>query len=102
MAVGLGMRSPVIIWLGVTISRQPEQSRLIRSKRLWVQRRAAPMPRVSDTVSDRVWRVTLGEGVEPSALLSTLVGAGARIDRFEPTLAPMEDIFLRVVGEGRQ
>ena len=27
--------------------------------------------------------------------------AGARIDRFEPMLAPMEDIFLRVVREGR-
>jgi hypothetical protein len=28
-----------------------------------------------------------------------LIAAGAVIDRFEPMLAPMEDIFLRVVGE---
>ena len=39
---------------------------------------------------------------QPAAgLLAALVAAGARIDRFEPTLAPMEDIFLRVVGEAR-
>ena len=37
----------------------------------------------------------------PSALLGALVRAGARIDRFEPMLAPMEEIFLRVVREGR-
>ena len=43
----------------------------------------------------------LADGAEPSALLAALVAAGARIDRFEPTLAPMEDIFLRVVREGR-
>jgi hypothetical protein len=29
------------------------------------------------------------------------VQRGARIDRFEPVLAPMEDIFLRVVREQR-
>jgi hypothetical protein len=29
------------------------------------------------------------------------VRAGATIDRFEPMLAPMEDIFLRVVREGQ-
>jgi ABC-2 type transport system ATP-binding protein len=58
---------------------------------------AASVVRESDTVS----RVTLVEGCQPSALLAALVAAGACIDRFEPTLAPMEDIFLRVVGEGR-
>jgi hypothetical protein len=31
--------------------------------------------------------------------LSALVRAGARVQRFEPMLAPMEDIFLRVVRE---
>lgn len=50
---------------------------------------------------DGAWRVTLAEAADPPALLSSLVRAGAAIDRFEPTLAPMEDIFLRVVGEGR-
>jgi ABC-2 type transport system ATP-binding protein len=58
---------------------------------------AAAVVRESDTVS----RVRLADGAEPSALLAALVNAGARIDRFEPTLAPMEEIFLRVVGEGR-
>jgi ABC-2 type transport system ATP-binding protein len=58
---------------------------------------AAAVVRESDTVS----RVMLADGTEPSTLLAALVSAGARIDRFEPTLAPMEDIFLRVVGEGR-
>jgi ABC-2 type transport system ATP-binding protein len=47
------------------------------------------------------WRVTLRDGAEPSALLRALVDAGAEIDRFEPQLAPMEDIFLRVVKGGR-
>jgi ABC-2 type transport system ATP-binding protein len=50
---------------------------------------------------DGIWRVMLAEGVTPSGLLASLVGAGAVIDRFEPMLAPMEDIFLRVVREGQ-
>ncbi len=50
---------------------------------------------------DGEWRVTLADGADPAALLSALVAGGAAIDRFEPMLAPMEDIFLRVVGEGR-
>jgi hypothetical protein len=45
--------------------------------------------------------VTLGNGSEPPDLLRALVGAGASIDRFDQVLAPMEDIFLRVVSEGR-
>jgi ABC-2 type transport system ATP-binding protein len=61
-----------------------------------------PLPQVSmaDSVvqeSDTVWRVRLSDGGEPSDLLAAFVSAGVRIDRFEPTLAPMEDIFLRVV-----
>jgi ABC-2 type transport system ATP-binding protein len=61
-----------------------------------------PLPQVSmaDSVvqeSDTVWRVRLSDGGEPSDLLAAYVSAGVRIDRFEPTLAPMEDIFLRVV-----
>jgi ABC-2 type transport system ATP-binding protein len=50
---------------------------------------------------DGAWRVALANGTEPPDLLRALVGAGASIDRFEQVLAPMEDIFLRVVGEGR-
>jgi hypothetical protein len=43
----------------------------------------------------------LADGSAPSDVLSTLVRAGATIDRFEPMLAPMEDIFLKVVREGQ-
>ena len=50
---------------------------------------------------DGSWRVTLGNGAQPADLLRALVDAGASIDRFEQVLAPMEDIFLRVVREGR-
>ena len=66
-----------------------------------------PLPAVPHGRFDRTRSRTrsracmLADGAEPSALLAALVAAGARIDRFEPTLAPMEDIFLRVVREGR-
>jgi ABC-2 type transport system ATP-binding protein len=61
-----------------------------------------PLPQVpmADSVvqeADTVWRVRLSDGGEPSDLLAAFVSAGVPIDRFEPTLAPMEDIFLRVV-----
>ena len=36
----------------------------------------------------------------PSDVLTALVRPAPSIDRFEPMLAPMEDIFLRVVREG--
>ena len=39
------------------MARQPRQSALTASNRILAQRRAAPMPRVSDEVSDSVWRV---------------------------------------------
>jgi ABC-2 type transport system ATP-binding protein len=66
----------------------------------------APLPAVAMAVamtpeSDRLTRVRLEPGGDAADLLAALVAAGARIDRFEPTLAPMEDIFLRVVGEAR-
>ncbi|MBZ5557502.1 MAG: ATP-binding cassette domain-containing protein [Acidobacteriia bacterium] len=63
-----------------------------------VAQAAAPAKIVAENGS---WRVTLRDGSEPSALLRALVAAGAEIDRFEPMLAPMEEIFLRVVKEGR-
>jgi ABC-2 type transport system ATP-binding protein len=47
------------------------------------------------------WRLLLSEGTPPHEVLTALVGSGAAIDRFEPLLAPMEDIFVRVVREGR-
>jgi ABC-2 type transport system ATP-binding protein len=65
-----------------------------------------PLPAVPAVASavddgDGSWRLMLADGSEPSDVLATLVRAGAAIDRFEPMLAPMEDIFLRVVREGQ-
>jgi ABC-2 type transport system ATP-binding protein len=65
-----------------------------------------PLPEigmVSQTTAEEegVWRLMLADGHGPSDVLAALVQAGARIDRFEPLLAPMEDIFLRVVQGGR-
>jgi hypothetical protein len=34
-------------------------------------------------------------------VLADLIAGGAVVERFEPLLAPMEDIFVRVVREGR-
>ena len=50
---------------------------------------------------DGTWRLLLSDGTAPHQVLSALVAAGAAVDRFEPLLAPMEDIFLRVVREAR-
>jgi ABC-2 type transport system ATP-binding protein len=50
---------------------------------------------------DGEWRLLLTDGTPPDQVLTALVQRGAMIERFEPVLAPMEDIFLRVVQEGR-
>jgi ABC-2 type transport system ATP-binding protein len=57
------------------------------------------IPEVATVVQDdgETWRLLLADGAPPSQVLASLVRAGAVIDRFEPMLAPMEDIFLRVV-----
>ena len=47
------------------------------------------------------WKILLADGTPPHEVLSALIAAGASVDRFEPLLAPMEDIFVRVVKEGR-
>jgi ABC-2 type transport system ATP-binding protein len=47
-----------------------------------------------------VWRVTPAENAQHHHVLAALVSAGAMVSRFEPVLAPMEEIFLRVVQEG--
>ena len=47
------------------------------------------------------WRILLSDGTPPHQVLAALVASGAAVDRFEPLLAPMEDIFVRVVREGR-
>jgi ABC-2 type transport system ATP-binding protein len=68
-------------------------------------RARAPLPTVPEVASavqdgDDTWRVMLAAGAPPADVLTSLVRAGAVIDRFEPMLAPMEDIFLQVVGQG--
>lgn len=65
-----------------------------------------PLPAIEGVASvvdegDGAWRLLLADGAPPNAVLTDLVHRGARIDRFEPVLAPMEDIFLRVVREQR-
>jgi ABC-type uncharacterized transport system ATPase subunit len=65
---------------------------------------AGPIPAVREISgvveeSEGTWRLMLSDHTSPSEALAALVRAGARIDRFEPMLAPMEDIFLRVVRE---
>jgi len=48
---------------------------------------------------DSTWRLLLETGTEPRDILAALVRGGARVERFERVLAPMEDIFVRVVQE---
>ena len=61
------------------------------------------VPQVAGTTSagNGTWRLRLADGAPPSEVLGALVSRGAVIDRFEPALAPMEDIFLRVVREAQ-
>lgn len=54
-----------------------------------------------DEESPGLWRLRLAEGTGASGVLAALVGRGAEILRFEQVLAPMEDIFIRVVEGGR-
>jgi ABC-type glutathione transport system ATPase component len=60
-----------------------------------------PSVTAAEQEAPAVWRLTLAAGAAPSEVLGALVAAGAAIDRFEPILAPIEDIFVRVVQEGR-
>ncbi len=45
--------------------------------------------------------VFLADGVGPQALLAQLVGQGATVNRFEVGSLPLNDIFLRIVGDKR-
>jgi ABC-2 type transport system ATP-binding protein len=51
--------------------------------------------------AEGVWRLSLEDGVVPADVLTALVHAGSAVERFEPMLTPMEDIFLNVVREER-
>ena len=50
---------------------------------------------------DDSWHLTLADGVAPRDVLAELVRAGVAVDRFEKTLAPMEDVFVQVVEGDR-
>lgn len=65
----------------------------------------SPLPSlegIADSVQEdeTTWRLRLADGTRPEKILAALVGAGTRVERFEKVLAPMEDIFVRVVQEG--
>ncbi len=62
-----------------------------------------PLDGVLETVPDgpRTWRLLLDASTTSEAVLARLVQGGARVERFEPVLASMEEIFVRVVEEGR-
>ena len=65
-----------------------------------------PLPPVSAVArvtdeGDGTGRLLLSDGTPPHEVLAALVGSGAAVYRFEPLLAPMEVIFVRVVREGR-
>jgi ABC-2 type transport system ATP-binding protein len=67
-------------------------------------RARAPLPAVplvagAAESGDGTWRLRLADGTPPSDVLTALIARGAVIERFEPALAPMEEIFLRVVRE---
>ena len=48
-------------------------------------------------LDDGCWRLLLDEGVEPAELLRRLISSGLVVHEFQRLLAPMEDIFIRVV-----
>ncbi len=81
----------------------PEVRRRYSLPEVRVQARGGipPSPIVAGAVheGDSTWRVRLADGTPASDLLASLVRSGVPVERFEPMLAPMEDIFLRVVRE---
>jgi ABC-2 type transport system ATP-binding protein len=47
------------------------------------------------------WRVELPPSATPAAYLSELVRIGVLVDRYEPLVARMDEIFVNLVSEGR-
>jgi len=47
------------------------------------------------------YRLLLADGADPQRVLERLVAARVPVERWEKVLAPMEDIFIRVVKNGR-
>jgi len=47
------------------------------------------------------WRVELPPSATPAGYLHELVGSGVSVDRYEPLVARMDEIFVNLVGGGR-
>jgi hypothetical protein len=47
------------------------------------------------------WRVELPPAATPAGYLNELVRNGVLIDRYEPLVARMDEIFVNLVGGGR-
>ena len=47
------------------------------------------------------WRVELGESETAASYLNELVRSGVVVDRYEPLVARMDDIFVSLVSGGR-
>jgi ABC-2 type transport system ATP-binding protein len=50
---------------------------------------------------DSTWHLFLAGGTRPADVLAALVREGSTVRRFEQVLTPMEEIFVRVVQQGK-
>jgi ABC-2 type transport system ATP-binding protein len=60
------------------------------------------LPHVESVVIERpgTYRLILADGADPQRVLERLLAANVPVERYEKVLAPMEDIFIRVVSGG--
>ena len=84
--------------LATVVSRDPMYVTFPVTQRELLAMRQRAKEAGIDTSAVKV-RLRLADGAPPSDVLTALVARGAVIERFEPALAPMEEIFLRVVRE---
>ncbi|GMV13452.1 MAG: ATP-binding cassette domain-containing protein [Sorangiineae bacterium PRO1] len=70
--------------------------------RVGIQGELPELPEVEQSVVERpgTYRLVLAEGADPQRVLERLLEAKVPVERYERVLAPMEDIFIRVVKHG--
>ncbi|MBE7483552.1 MAG: ATP-binding cassette domain-containing protein [Polyangiaceae bacterium] len=70
--------------------------------RVGIQGELPELPEVEQSVVERpgTYRLVLAEGADPQRVLERLLEAKVPVERYERVLAPMEDIFIRVVKNG--
>lgn len=70
--------------------------------RVGIQGELPALPEVEQSVVERPgsYRLVLARGADPQRVLERLLEAKVPIERYERVLAPMEDIFIRVVKNG--